>query len=515
MSDVFQRKNYYFQQTMLNEIENYKIISFNLFDTLLLRDTLFDRDVWRIVEERAEARYGITDFCGIRENLENELRGRSDTNTITLEEIYRELEHRYPAWPIGELQILELDTEREFTRVNPLIARIYQAAQKAGKTIYILADTCLPKSYVQKLLKHLNCEGYDGLYLSGDCKKSKEMGDLYRLLLDEVQCDPWQWLHIGNDLRRDMECPRQLHITAAAYRSPRDDFFENRIKEHEEAEKEAGCSLVQEPLDPSLQYSKVTACRINEIYTDIQEPSKETVISVDDVSMMFNMCSEKVDSIKEYVIRLLKRQLKFKEFWALQNVSFTVKRGEKVGLVGLNGSGKSTMLKVVSGVMKATKGRVTVQGSIAPLIELGAGFDMELSAKENVFLNGAILGYNREDMQKRYDEIIEFAELRDFENVAIKNFSSGMIARLGFAIATCHVPDILIIDEILSVGDFTFQQKCHKKMQELTQQGATVLFVSHSAVDIINMCDRAVWLDHGHLVQEGQAQYVVDQYLNQ
>lgn len=172
------------------------------------------------------------------------------------------------------------------------------------------------------------------------------------------------------------------------------------------------------------------------------------------------------------------------------------------------------MLKVISGVLKPTEGSVKVYGNIAPLIELGAGFDVELSAKENVYLNGAILGYSREEMSSMYDSIIEFAELKEFENVAIKNFSSGMIARLGFAIATCQKPDILIIDEILAVGDFEFQKKCHKRMQALTDSGTTVLFVSHSAGDIIDMCDRAIWLDHGHVVQQGEAQYIVEKYLN-
>ena len=203
----------------------------------------------------------------------------------------------------------------------------------------------------------------------------------------------------------------------------------------------------------------------------------------------------------------------FKEFWALRNISFDVHKGEKVGLIGLNGSGKSTTLKIVSGVLKATEGKVWVKGSVAPLIELGAGFDEKLSARENIYLNGAILGYSRKQMDEVYDSIIDFSELKEFEDVAIKNYSSGMVARLGFAIATSHVPDVLIIDEILSVGDFEFQKKCHRRMQELTGMGATVLFVSHSSGDIISMCDRAIWLDHGQLIDEGEAEFVIGKYI--
>lgn len=237
-------------------------------------------------------------------------------------------------------------------------------------------------------------------------------------------------------------------------------------------------------------------------------------IKVNDVSMMFNLSSEKVDSIKEYVIKALKRELHFQEFWALKNVSFELEKGDSIGIIGLNGSGKSTLLKIISGVLKPTKGSVETVGSIAPLIELGAGFDMDLSARENIYLNGAILGYDREYMSKRFDEIIQFAELENFVDTAIKNFSSGMVARLGFAIATMNVPDILVIDEILAVGDFKFQQKSFARMQEMLQSGATVVFVSHSIEQVKQICNKALWLEHGDVKMFGNAQEVCDIYMN-
>lgn len=240
-----------------------------------------------------------------------------------------------------------------------------------------------------------------------------------------------------------------------------------------------------------------------------------TAIKVDDVSMMFNLSSEKIDSIKEYVIKTLKRELHFQEFWALKNVSFELEKGDSLGIVGLNGSGKSTLLKIISGVLKPTKGQVETYGSIAPLIELGAGFDMDLSARENIYLNGAILGYDRAYMSKRFDEIIAFAELENFVDTAIKNFSSGMVARLGFAIATMNVPDILIIDEILSVGDYKFQEKSFARMQSMMQSGATVVFVSHSIAQVKQICNKALWLEHGDVKLLGDAQEVCDVYMNE
>ena len=203
------------------------------------------------------------------------------------------------------------------------------------------------------------------------------------------------------------------------------------------------------------------------------------IIKVDHVSMKFNLSSEKFDSFKEYVIKRVKGQVSIEEFWALNDVSFEVHKGDSVGLIGLNGSGKSTMLKTIAGVLKPTKGIVTVSGSIAPLIELGAGFDMDLTAKENVFLNGALLGYTRKEMQLYYNDIVDFSELHNFMDVPVKNFSSGMVSRLAFAIATIGIPDILIVDEVLSVGDFQFQEKCERRIQNMMEHGTTILFVSH------------------------------------
>lgn len=238
----------------------------------------------------------------------------------------------------------------------------------------------------------------------------------------------------------------------------------------------------------------------------------ETIITVDHVSMRFNLSSEKFDSFKEYVIKSIKRQVSYDEFWALKDVSFEVKKSDSVGLIGLNGSGKSTMLKTIAGVYKPTKGSVTVRGNIAPLIELGAGFDMDLTARENVFLNGALLGYSRKEMEKEYDEIVEFSELKDFMNVPVKNFSSGMISRLAFAIATVGIPDILIVDEVLSVGDFHFQEKCEKRIFNMMDKGTTILFVSHSIQQVKRICNKIVWLDHGNLKMLGSTQEVCDIY---
>lgn len=236
------------------------------------------------------------------------------------------------------------------------------------------------------------------------------------------------------------------------------------------------------------------------------------IITVEHVSMKFSLASEKFDNIKEYFIKTIKRQVSYNEFWALQDVSFEVKRGESIGLIGLNGSGKSTMLKTIAGVLKPTKGHVTVRGTIAPLIELGAGFDMDLSAHENIFLNGALLGYDRKQMEGFYEDIVEFAELRDFMHVPVKNFSSGMVSRLAFAIATIGTPDILIVDEVLSVGDFRFQQKCQERIQRMRDAGTTILFVSHSIAQVKEVCDKVVWLDKGHLKMQGIAEEICGIY---
>lgn len=239
------------------------------------------------------------------------------------------------------------------------------------------------------------------------------------------------------------------------------------------------------------------------------------VIELEHVSMMFNKSTEKVDNVKEYVIKFLKGQLRFEEFWALKDVNIKIEQGESVAFIGLNGSGKSTLLKTIAGVLKPAKGSCRVNGSVAPLIELGAGFDFDLSARENVYLNGAVLGYDRKSIDKLFHSIIDFAELWEFVDVPIKNFSSGMQARLGFAIATAVIPEILIVDEVLGVGDHKFQKKCHKRMSEIIDSGATVLFVSHDIEQVKEICTRAIWLEHGSVVMDGEVNEVCDRYMEQ
>ncbi len=240
----------------------------------------------------------------------------------------------------------------------------------------------------------------------------------------------------------------------------------------------------------------------------------DNVIELNNVTMKFRMTAQRVDNIKEFAIKRIKRQLQYKEFTALNDVSFNVKRGEVVGLVGLNGSGKSTLLKIISGILKPTSGTVRVNGNISPLIELGAGFDFDLTARENVFLNGAVLGFSHAQMEEKMEEIIEFSELHDFMDTAIKNFSSGMVARLGFSIATNIKPEILIVDEILGVGDFLFQQKCEKRIRNMMSGGTTVIMVSHSIDQIRGMCSRAVWLHKGIVQTVGEVNEVCDKYSN-
>lgn len=239
---------------------------------------------------------------------------------------------------------------------------------------------------------------------------------------------------------------------------------------------------------------------------------KQVIISVKDVSMRFNLAKEKTESVKEYVVKLAKRQLKFNEFYALKNIGFEIASGEAVALIGQNGCGKSTTLKVIAGVLSPTSGTVQVRGDIAPLIELGAGFDLELTARENVFLNGAVLGYSHVFMETHFNNIMDFSELWEFVDVPIKNFSSGMVARLGFAIATELPAEILIVDEILSVGDFSFQQKCHNRMKEMLDNGATLLLVSHSEEQVRQLCGRAIWLNHGEIQMDGPVDKVCDVY---
>ena len=238
----------------------------------------------------------------------------------------------------------------------------------------------------------------------------------------------------------------------------------------------------------------------------------EPAILVENVSMMFNLNRDKVMGLKEYTVKALMGRLNYEEFWALKDINFEVFSGEVLGIMGLNGSGKSTLLKLIAGVFKPTKGRIAVNGEIAPLLELGTGFDPEFSAKENVYMNGAMFGHSPSYMESIYGEIMEFAELWEFENVPIKNFSSGMMARLGFAVATNVEPDILILDEILGVGDYPFQQKCEKRISDMMSKGATVLLVSHSVDTIKDMCSRAVLLQKGQMIAIGSVDEVYKTY---
>ena len=236
------------------------------------------------------------------------------------------------------------------------------------------------------------------------------------------------------------------------------------------------------------------------------------IIKVNNATVRFNMASERIDNLKEYFVKFLKRELMFKEFIALKDINLQVKKGEAWGIIGINGSGKSTLLKLISGIIAPYKGTVSTEGVIAPLIELGAGFDGELTARENVFLNGAVLGYDRNFIAERFVEIVDFAELKDFLDMPIKNYSSGMAARLGFAIATVVRPDILICDEVLSVGDIAFQKKCERRMKEMLARGTTLLFVSHSVDTVQEICEKALWLEKGIEVMSGDVYDVTDEY---
>ena len=233
---------------------------------------------------------------------------------------------------------------------------------------------------------------------------------------------------------------------------------------------------------------------------------------VKNVSMSFRISQDRIQSIKEYLVALIKGKLKYKDFWALRDVSFSVHPGEVLGIIGHNGAGKSTVLKVISGILKPTSGSVSVHGNIVPMLELGSGFDFDLTGRENIFLNGAILGYSRKFLNEKYDDIVAFSELGEFIEMPIRNYSSGMLMRLAFSIATVVNPEILIVDEILAVGDESFQRKSRQRMMELMSGGTTVLFVSHSLEQIREMCDRVLWLDHGQVKMIGEAQEVCDAY---
>lgn len=241
--------------------------------------------------------------------------------------------------------------------------------------------------------------------------------------------------------------------------------------------------------------------------------SEEPIIVVQNVDMIFNIANEQLNSLKEYFIKIAKRELFFKEFEALKDITFTVNRGDVYGIVGTNGSGKSTLLKIIAGVLAPTHGTCTVDGTIAPLIELGAGFDAELTARENVYLNGSLLGYSKSFIKEQFDNIVDFAEVGEFIDMPLKNYSSGMVARIAFAIATISTPDILIVDEALSVGDFLFQEKCEKRIADLVENhNTTLLFVSHSIEQVERICKQALWIEKGIMRMQGDVKTVCEAY---
>lgn len=237
------------------------------------------------------------------------------------------------------------------------------------------------------------------------------------------------------------------------------------------------------------------------------------MIEIKDVSVVFNTTTEKITSLKEYFINTIKQRIKKNKFIALENINLSIEEGEVVGLLGLNGAGKSTLLKVISGIVRPTKGMIKLNGKMAPLIELGAGFDIELTGRENIYLNGSLLGFSKKELREKIEKIIEFSELGDFIDIPLKNYSSGMYARLGFSIATIYEPDILIIDEVLSVGDFRFQEKSMNKVKEMIEKGITVLFVSHDIEQIKKICKRAIWLEKGKILKSGNAIEICEEYL--
>ncbi len=241
--------------------------------------------------------------------------------------------------------------------------------------------------------------------------------------------------------------------------------------------------------------------------------SQDYAVELNNITMRFTMCKERLSNLKEYFLKFMKRQLEFENFTALDDVSLKIEKGDVFGIVGLNGSGKSTMLKIISGILTPTAGTVETDGVIAPLIELGAGFDMELTARENIYLNGSVLGFSRAYMDEKFDEIVEFSEMQDFLDTPMKNYSSGMVARIGFAIATMTTPDILIVDEILAVGDFKFQEKCEKRISDMINNGkTTVIVVSHSLGQIERLCRHCAWLEKGHLKMVGETEEVCSAY---
>lgn len=253
---------------------------------------------------------------------------------------------------------------------------------------------------------------------------------------------------------------------------------------------------------------------MSENSTEIMSTGSQYIVDVDKVTVRFNKASEKIDNLKEYVVKLIKRELMFQEFIALQDVDLKIRKGEAWAIIGTNGSGKSTLLKVISKILKPYKGSVTVNGTIASLIELGAGIDPKLTARENIYLNGCLLGHSRKFIEERFDQIVEFSELEEFLDSPVKNFSSGMKSRLGFSVATMIEPDILIVDEVLSVGDVLFRKKCMNKMDEMLENGTTLLFVSHNMDQVKKLCNKGIWLDRGKVVMQGDIDAVADEYTN-
>ena len=268
-------------------------------------------------------------------------------------------------------------------------------------------------------------------------------------------------------------------------------------------------------IDLSNEAVEIVAPVINESLRtgDFYDDDEDLCVDVRNVSVMFNLSKNREDGLKEYFINMIKGRVSYDEFWALRNISLKVHKGDALALIGQNGSGKSTLLKTIAGIIKPTRGSVEVTGSIAPLIEMSGGFDRSLSARENIFLVGAMHGHTRKYMKKRFDEIIEFAELEKFVDVPIKNYSSGMVSRLGFAVATCVNADIIIADEVLAVGDAKFRMKCEARIQEMFKGGTTILYVSHSAAQVKKLCRTAVWLEKGCIVDMGNAAEICDKYM--
>ena len=327
---------------------------------------------------------------------------------------------------------------------------------------------------------------------------------------DEIDLDTLVW-HTGvtgrgmSRIRLELKCVGEGFKELSAYNKFTGTGAHFYVEVHPEG-------YEHEPNDYELSLLKWKSQLEND--DEYQMINKEVVIEVNDVCRDFEKAQEKVDNLKEYCIKWVKRELKPKsKFKALTDVSFTVNKGERVGIIGFNGAGKSTLLKILSGVLRPTSGSIHINGKVAPLLELGAGFDHNYNGRENVFLNGAILGYSREFLESKYDEIVEFSELEEFMELPIKNYSSGMIAKLGFAVATLVEPEILILDEILSVGDVRFQKKSGDKLKSLMNAGTTVLLVSHSVGTIRSMCNRVIWLDHGKIVMDGLTKDVCDAYV--